>query len=434
MVINISSNGYFFLYVIIIVKGDIKEMMTQQINYLGTLTIMKQLGIKPNFSALEREYGIGRHTLRKYYNNGGKTKRKKVIKKCKYDHLDKEIIVILENKCVNMSALAQYFKSKYPNEDINYNTLKSHIHRLGIYPGKNKYIPHVRYETNPGEQLQFDWKENIKMISKHGELFEFNIFSATLGYSRFHTFIYSKTRTTEDLLRCLIETLNRIGGKPIYCKTDNMSSIVSITNGYKEKHNIIKQFEKDMNMKINLCKTRTPETKGKVESSNRFMNWLEPYNNQFESEEDLIKIIEAITKQCNEVNNQTTNIPPIELFKKKKEYLQPLPQKVLLENYIVNFKVQIVPPTLLIHYKGCEYSVPKSYINKRVKIYPIVNKLYIYFNTELISIHEIKQQKINYHITDYEGGLKDNLKMNTDEEITNMSEKNLKRFEGMMKK
>ena len=93
-----------------------------------------------------------------------------------------------------------------------------------------------------------------------------------------------------------------------------------------------------------------------------------------------------------------------------------------------------MPPTLLIHYKGCEYSVPKSYINKRVKIYPIVNKLYIYFNTELISIHEIKQQKINYHITDYEGGLKDNLKMNTDEEITNMSEKNLKRFEGMMKK
>ena len=87
MVINISSNGYFFLYVIIIVKGDIKKMMIQQINYLGTLTIMKQLGIKPNFSALEREYGIGRHTLRKYYDNGGKTKRKKVIKLMKKDQV-----------------------------------------------------------------------------------------------------------------------------------------------------------------------------------------------------------------------------------------------------------------------------------------------------------------------------------------------------------
>lgn len=44
------------------------------------------------------------------------------------------------------------------------------------------------------------------MISKHGELFEFNIFSTTLGYSRLHNFIYSKTKTREDVERCLMTT------------------------------------------------------------------------------------------------------------------------------------------------------------------------------------------------------------------------------------
>ena len=50
------------------------------------------------------------------------------------------------------------------------------------------------------------------MVSKHGELFEFNIFSATLGASRLHVFIYSKSKTRNDVQRCLIDTFKYIGG------------------------------------------------------------------------------------------------------------------------------------------------------------------------------------------------------------------------------
>lgn len=45
------------------------------------------------------------------------------------------------------------------------------------------------------KQLQFDRKEDMQMISKNGEIFEFNIFSATLGASRIHVFLYSKFKT-----------------------------------------------------------------------------------------------------------------------------------------------------------------------------------------------------------------------------------------------
>ena len=65
------------------------------------------------------------------------------------------------------------------------------------------------------------------MISKHGELFEFNIFSSTLGASRLHVFIYSKFRTRIDVQRCLIKTFKYIGGTPKELLTDNMSSIVN---------------------------------------------------------------------------------------------------------------------------------------------------------------------------------------------------------------
>ena len=66
--------------------------------------------------------------------------------------------------------------------------------------------PHVRFETKPGQQLQVDWKENLKITTVHGEAIEFNIMTSTLGYSREHIFIYTKGKTTEDFLRCIIDT------------------------------------------------------------------------------------------------------------------------------------------------------------------------------------------------------------------------------------
>ena len=36
-----------------------------------------------------------------------------------------------------------------------------------------------------------------------------------------------------------------------------------------------------------------------------------------------------------------------------------------------------VQNTMLIHYKGCKYSVPKKYINQTVKVKEFDNKLYV---------------------------------------------------------
>lgn len=34
----------------------------------------------------------------------------------------------------------------------------------------------IRFETTPGQQAQVDWKENLTMVSRHGEIFKVNIF------------------------------------------------------------------------------------------------------------------------------------------------------------------------------------------------------------------------------------------------------------------
>ena len=66
------------------------------------------------------------------------------------------------------------------------------------------------------------------MADCNGELFEFNVFAATLGWSRRHEFIYSRTRTTDDLIRCMYLTVLRLGGAPAEWVTDNMSALVVV--------------------------------------------------------------------------------------------------------------------------------------------------------------------------------------------------------------
>jgi hypothetical protein len=155
---------------------------------------------------------------------------------------------------------------------------------------------------------------------------------------------------------------------------------------------------------------RTPETKGKVESANRYVQWLMPYSGELENEEELINLIKKFENDVNNEINRTTGIPPAKLIKNEMEHLNPIPNKLLMKEFIQNVTVQTVPQTLLVSYKGSGYSVPSRFIGKRVKIVPSGDKLYIYHNnTELIAVHDISQKKMNYHPNHYEDGLRQSM-------------------------
>lgn len=38
---------------------------------MGELNMYRQLGLKPNFSEIGRRYGLDRHTVSRYWNEGG---------------------------------------------------------------------------------------------------------------------------------------------------------------------------------------------------------------------------------------------------------------------------------------------------------------------------------------------------------------------------
>lgn len=391
-----------------------KEKLLQEV------TLLKMNEIKPNYSELSRIHECDRRTVKKYYN-GYIEKNKHRNKISKLDPYENEIKEKLKIPGITISGLYNFLNKKYKNIG-SYTNLRAFIINKNLLPDKDNKV-HLRFETEYGKQLQFDWKEDIEMYNKDGEIFKFNIFSATLCASRFHIFLYSKYKTRFDVERCLVETFKIIGGLPKEILTDNMSSIIN-TKEHKFTKEFI-QFVKDIGVKANKCKVRHPYTKGKVESSNRFVNWLKPYNGEFETEDEIIRIIEQIMKEANAKPNETTGVPPIMLYQKEREYLNPLPNEKIMNQYLTDNVTVNVTNESLFYYKGRRYSVSPEYINKNVNVIEYNNRLYVYYNKDLITMHDISDKKINYKEEHYVEGLRSLLQNKEQEEIERQAKKTL---------
>lgn len=391
---------------------------------------MKTNDIKPNYSELARIYNMDRRTVKKYYL-GLQSKdisRERISKLDKYRELIKNKLLI---PGTNRKAVYMFIIMNIDENIGSYSNFRKYVskHADELIPKNNEV--HLRFETEMGQQLQFDWKGPMSLHNKNGEVFEFYIFSSTLCASRLHVFTYSKFMTLESVERCLIETFEYINGIPKECLTDNMSSIIN----YSQQEFLIefKTFAKDMGFIPKKCKVRSPETKGKDESCNRFMNWLYPYDYEFETESELIEIIKKINEKVNIEVNETTNMAPIILYEKEKEYLNPLPKKQIIESFLDTMVPAKVSNGLLVYYKGQEYSVPKKYINQTVKLNDVNNKLLIYYNKDLIASHDISNKKINYKEEHYIEGLQSSLPDKEMNEIEHLAKKNLELFDKLTK-
>ena len=401
-----------------------------ELNLIGTLTMFKTMGMLPNFSELARTFKKDRHTIKKMYDGKEKKERKK--KPSELDPYVDEIIEVLSHTGTKIKSAYWYFKNERKIK-CSYDNFKTFVKKNKLLEEAKTGVPHPLYETDPGKQLQVDWVESIKLATIKGEIIEFNLFSATLGYSRFHYFEYTEFKTEADFKRCLIHFFKKIGGITKEVLTDNMSAIVTVSEGKRIIHPSIVQFFKDIEVKLSLCKARTPQTKGKDEVSNKYAQWLNSYDGKIKNKEHLLKLINKLNTDINNQKNTGTNYPPVLLFTKEKEYLRPLPNKELLDSYEEEMRSCKVPSTFLIEYKGAKYSVPPYLINKTIKYKEVNGMLFIYYKDDLVSVHDLnKSNKVNYHEDHYKNGFLGKLKNN--DEIDELTKQNLAKFKNFGEK
>ena len=294
----------------------------------------KEAGTKPNFSDIARRYGKDQHTVATYWSSdgcrphGGRADRRSAFEAHRDEIEQKATLPGMTKRGVYEYLLHRHADEALPKYGAFTRFMRTQGIGLSIAGGPE---PHPRFETAPGPQPRFDWKGSVRVADRAGEVHEFNVFAATLSWSRRHVFIYSRTKGADDLVRCMCPTVARLGGVAAEWPADNMGALAGVRGGGRRRIRRVFDFARDAWFEIRLCKARSPETKGKVESSNRFLSRLMAYQGDFDGEDDLVEIIARIEERSNAEVNETTGMPPAVLFMDEKEALRPVGNMGALE-------------------------------------------------------------------------------------------------------
>ena len=178
-----------------------------------------------------------------------------------------------------------------------------------------------------------------------------------------------------------------------------------------------------------IAKPRHSYTKGKVETINKFLEWLRVYEGEFETEEELIGIVSNINDRVNTEICQATNMPPILLFQKEKDMLQPLPSSHVIDSYREYDRTTKVQKDSLIVFRKSRYSVPPEYIGKTVHLKVFGDDLQIYFESKCIAQHKISDKRINYDKDHYLELLRPLVRK---DDLESFAEQNLRQFDSFL--
>ena len=129
--------------------------------------------------------------------------------------------------------------------------------------------PLVRFETEPGEQMQADFTHVRRGRDP------LLAFVATLGFSRASFVRFTRTEDSETLCACLREALIFFGGVPQHVLLDNPTTVVIERDAYgvgeHRFHSGLLAVAEEFGFRPRLCRPYRAKTKGKVERFNGYL-------------------------------------------------------------------------------------------------------------------------------------------------------------------
>lgn len=356
-----------------------------------------------NISRLAKELSCDRKTVRKYLK--GDIPKRTRSRKRYLDDFKENIINYLNDSKRHFEYLDHlyYFMQREHNITCTRSTFYRYIRNTPeldtLFKNNNRNSFTARFETDKGQQAQFDLKERVKLVDESGKSTTIFIPTLTLSWSRFNYRKLILENTTNNLLVFLAQAFEELGGVPRELVIDNLKQFVDKArnkNGDPAILNVkFEEFCKDYGIEAKPCMPRRPQTKGKTETQNKTVDQLKNYNGKYTGLLDMHNKLDIINKEDNERISQATRLPRIFLLEKEKGDLLPLPTKEIRSKYHLKLNEVIVTSDALIQYKYNKYSLPKEYIGKRVGLAVQNKKLLIYYNEKIIEKHDISDKKLN---------------------------------------
>ena len=294
----------------------------------GTVnTIHDLLSQGKSVSEVALELQLSRTTVRKYRDHPEAVfQRQRVPRPSKLDAYKDQIRRwVHEDHCLNCEVM--FARLKRMGYDGGISIVKDFVHPLRPVSG---HVPVQRYETSPGQQMQFDWGEFV--YEQDGEQRRVYGLVAILGYSRMRFVCFTKRCDTTTLIRCLLHAFEYFGGLPQVMLTDRMKSVLlEMVDGAPHWNPQFADFAVALGVTARVCKAYTPQTKGKVE---RTVNYVKQQFWSGVTFTDLADLNRQALSWCGEANgriHRTTHVRPVD--RQEEEGVRPLPEGFMGERF-----------------------------------------------------------------------------------------------------
>lgn len=333
------------------------------------------------------ELGVHPKTVSRAIKRGGPPDKQRRRRSSKLDPYKEMVDQLLgENVWNAMVIFREIQKAGYEGQIT---LLRDYIRpKRALRPGRAT----VRFETEPGRQLQSDWGQIVREIA--GEERKIHFIVNTLGYSRRFHFSCSEREDAEHTYEGLRRSFEYFVGVTEEVLVDNQkATVLAHQNGHPAHFN-----ERFLDMAGHYgftpraCQPRRAQTKGKDERMVGYIkdNFFQRYRS-FASWAHLNQLAEQwLREEADQRLHGTVKEVVSERFQQELPALQPLPRIPYDTSYR---ELRRVAWDSYIDVRGNRYSVP-AYLVDRVVVVRIGldESLRVYDGEQLVVAHQLRRR------------------------------------------
>lgn len=354
-------------------RGDLLMIKQMRIHGAHIIDIAHHVGCS--------ERTVRRHLIEKPVN----ARRREPMRKLRpfMDYVD----LRLREHVWNTEVIYQEIKQQ--GYDGCRSTLRQYVHpKRALRASKQT----VRFETQPGQQLQHDWGEIETVVG--GQRCKVSFAVNTLGYSRhFHAWV-TDSQDAEHTYESLVKAFAYFGGSVNTVLVDNQKAAVLKHDNSGEVifNNGFLQLAKHYGFTPRACRPRRARTKGKVERMVKYLkeNFFVRYR-QFDSLAHINQLLmQWINAEADHRTLRQFSQTPAERFTQEQHHLLALPAGDFDTSY---HDIRQVAWDGYIEVRGNRYSVPENWCGQPVSIrISLDDELRVYGDDVLIATHLLAEK------------------------------------------
>ncbi|HAM51456.1 MAG TPA: IS21 family transposase [Nitrospiraceae bacterium] len=335
---------------------------------------------------IARKLKLSKNTVRKYLRSPEPPQFKTREYEKLLDPYAEQVTTMLEKHYIGTRIFNELVR-------IGYTGSLSSVHRYIADKQEDEKIKAkvtTRVETDPGKQMQYDWKEWDLPVE--GKLLKIYLHEVVLSYSRKKYYASSLSITSQDVIRAIAGAIDYFGGFADELVIDNPKQMV-ITH----RKNGIVCYNDDFlkvcglyGIQPNACRNYRARTKGKSERPFYYLQEHLLRGLEVKSLPEFDGKLSAFTEQYNARPHSDLNEPPDERFMREKPLLKEIPQ---IDPAILYDKpVRKISNDGYISWDGALYPVAMKYALKDVRVDSEFNKMIRVYDLggQLIAEHSVR--------------------------------------------